>query len=46
MIVRTNQLHSLFLATVLEPESVWGLAKYPRFGEIVRLGKYPLVRIR
>ncbi|MFN0158028.1 MAG: M14 family zinc carboxypeptidase [Bacteroidota bacterium] len=43
VIVNTNQIHSLFLATVLEPESQWGLMKYPQFEPTN--GNYPVMRI-
>lgn len=44
-IVRTDQLHSLFLAVLLEPESMWGIVKYPGFGYLMQSKEYPILRI-
>jgi hypothetical protein len=45
MIVRTDQTRSLFLAVLLEPESMWGLVKYPGFGFLLKGTEYPILRI-
>jgi hypothetical protein len=45
VLVPTRQLHSLFLATVLEPESMWGIAKYPRFRALVPGQIFPIRRL-
>jgi hypothetical protein len=44
VMVRTKQLHSVFLPILLEPESQWGLMKYPQLG-VSRNGRYPVLRI-
>ena len=45
LIVRTSQLHSFFLGILLEPESMWGLVKYPEFQSLLKRGEYPIRRI-
>ncbi len=45
IIVNTKQLRSLFLATVLEPESQWGLTKYEGFSYLLKQKQYPVLRI-
>jgi hypothetical protein len=45
IIVRTDQWHSLFLASMLEPESLWGLVKYEKFGGLLKGRKFPIARI-
>jgi len=45
MVVRTDQPRSLFLAVLLEPESMWGLVKYPGFGFLLQGKEYPVFRI-
>ncbi len=45
VIVRTDQTRSLFLAVLLEPESMWGLVKYPGFGFLLQGKEYPVLRI-
>jgi hypothetical protein len=45
ILVPTRQLHSLFLATVLEPESMWGISKYPRFHALVPGTVFPIRRL-
>ncbi len=45
LIVSTRQWHSLFLATVLEPESSWGIVKYSEFGDILKRRVYPVYRL-
>jgi hypothetical protein len=45
VVASTAQWHSLFLATVLEPESIWGLTKYPGFSWLLTGKRYPVVRI-
>ena len=44
-VVPTNQWHSLFLASVLEPESSWGIVKYREFEGILKRRVYPVYRI-
>jgi hypothetical protein len=45
LVVPTDQWHSLFLASALEPASLWGLLKYPAFaGDLVSNGKYRILR--
>jgi hypothetical protein len=45
IIVPTTQGHSFFLATLLEPESMWGLTKYPQFSWILKNPSYPVLRV-
>ena len=45
VIVPTTQWHSFFLATLLEPESMWGLTKYPQFSWILKNPAYPILRV-
>ena len=45
VIVPTTQWHSLFLATLLEPESMWGLTKYPQFAWTLKDKWYPILRV-
>jgi hypothetical protein len=45
MIVRTDQTRSLFLAVLLEPESMWGLVKYNGFSSLLQGKEYPILRI-
>ena len=44
-VVRTDQRHSLFLAILLEPESMWGIVKYPAFNSLMQSKEYPILRI-
>ena len=44
-VVRTNQRHSLFLSIFLEPESMWGIVKYPAFSFLMQSKEYPIMRI-
>lgn len=45
VVVPTAQLHALFLATALEPASLWGLLKYPAFArDLVANGRYRILR--
>jgi hypothetical protein len=45
LVVPTAQQHVLFLATALEPGSLWGLLKYPAFAlDLVKDGKYRIYR--
>jgi hypothetical protein len=46
VIVPTSQWAALQIATILEPVSVWGLAKYPAFARLLREKKYPVFRIQ
>ena len=45
LVVPTNQMHSFFLGILLEPESMWGLVKYPGFRSLLASKQYPIVRI-
>ncbi|HTY00434.1 MAG TPA: hypothetical protein VMG09_10440, partial [Bacteroidota bacterium] len=45
IIVPTAQWHSYFLATLLEPESMWGLTKYPQYSWILKNPLYPILRV-
>jgi hypothetical protein len=45
IIVRTDQTRSLFLAVLLEPESMWGLVKYNGFSSLLQGKEYPILRI-
>lgn len=45
MVVPTGQLHALFLATLLEAESMWGLARYRQFASLMKEGAFPFKRI-
>lgn len=45
VIVPLDQLRGVLAGILLEPSSMWGLAKYPRFG-LVRVGeRYPVLRV-
>jgi hypothetical protein len=35
----------MFLPSMLEPESIWGLLKYAAFAELLKEKKYPICRI-
>lgn len=45
VVVPIGQLHSLFLVTLLEPQSMWGLAKYPGFESYLKQASWPILRI-
>ncbi len=45
VLVPTNQLHRLMLATALEPQSMHGLLQYNEFRHLQQTGRYPVVRI-
>ena len=45
-IIPTNQLQSMLLAIILEPESMWGLTKYEQFGYLLKEKQYPVMRTR
>ena len=45
-IIPTNQLQSMLLAIILEPESMWGLTKYDQFGYLLKEKQYPVMRTR
>jgi len=45
VIVTTEQYHSLFLAILLEPNSMWGLVKYPGYESLLSRKTYPILRI-
>jgi hypothetical protein len=44
-VVSTAQWHAMFLPTMLEPESMWGLTKYSAFSGLLRQKRYPIFRI-
>jgi hypothetical protein len=45
MVVPTGQTHAFFLATLLESESMWGLARYRQFASLMKEGPFPFTRI-
>jgi hypothetical protein len=46
VIVRTDQLHAVFLSIALEPESVWGLIGYAGYDSLLsKPGKYPIAKL-
>jgi hypothetical protein len=45
VVLSTAQWHSMFLPTMLEPESIWGLLKYDAFAPLLKEKKYPICRI-
>jgi Zinc carboxypeptidase len=45
LVVSTAQWHGMFLPTLLEPESMWGLTKYSTFSGLLRQKRYPISRI-
>lgn len=45
VLVPTNQLHALFVATLLESESMWGLTRYPQFASLMTEGPFPFRRV-
>jgi hypothetical protein len=46
VMIRTNQLRSLLVTIVLEPESVWGLMGYPSLDALLKKpGLFPISRI-
>jgi hypothetical protein len=45
IVVRTDQIRSLLLGILLEPESMWGLVKYPAFRSLLQGKTYPILRI-
>lgn len=45
VLVSVSQLRGMLAGILLEPTSMWGLAKYPRFG-LLRVGeRYPVLRV-
>jgi hypothetical protein len=44
LIVPTGQLRSKLIVTMLEPDSMWGLVKYPQFRFLLTKGTYPISR--
>ena len=44
VLVPTSQWHSMFLATLLEPESMWGLTKYQEFDWTLKKKWFPVMR--
>ncbi len=45
IVVPVNQIHSLLVATLLEPESMWGLSRYRRFEHLFQGVHYPIMRL-
>ena len=45
VLVSTRQWHGVFLPTMLEPESMWGLTKYAQFADLLKSKRYPIYRI-
>lgn len=45
IMVSTSQVHSFFLAILLEPESMWGLVKYPAYNFLLQSKVYPILRL-
>ncbi|MBP1691261.1 MAG: putative carboxypeptidase, partial [Bacteroidetes bacterium] len=45
VLVSTRQWHGVFLPTMLEPESMWGLTKYVQFADLLKSKRYPIYRI-
>jgi hypothetical protein len=45
VVVTLRQVHSLFIATLLEAESMWGVSRYERFQNIFQGTHYPVVRL-
>jgi hypothetical protein len=45
VVLSTAQWHSMFLPTMLEPESIWGILKYEAFATLLKEKKYPICRI-
>lgn len=45
VLIPTNQLHRLMLATALEPQSMHGLLQYDEFRHLRQTGRYPVVRV-
>ena len=45
LLVSTKQYHSLFLAILLEPQSMWGLVKYPGYEYLLKENVFPILRI-
>jgi hypothetical protein len=46
VIVPLAQGRSMLVATLLEPESMWGISKYPEFASMFAPGRYPILRIK
>lgn len=45
VLVPTSQLQSLLITILLEPESMWGLAKYEQFSGLLKRREFPILRI-
>jgi hypothetical protein len=45
LVVHTGQVRALFIATLLESESMWGLSRYPQFSSLMEEGVFPFRRI-
>ncbi|MGB6123314.1 MAG: M14 family zinc carboxypeptidase [Bacteroidota bacterium] len=45
IVVPVNQTRSLLVATLLEPESMWGLSRYGQFEHLFQGVHYPIMRL-
>jgi hypothetical protein len=45
LVVHTGQVRALFIATLLECESMSGLSRYPQFASLMEEGVFPFRRI-
>ena len=45
IVVPVNQAHSLLVATLLEPESMWGLSRYRQFEQLFQGAHYPIMTL-
>ncbi len=45
VIVPTAQIHAMLVATLLESESMWGLARYRQFAPVMAQGVFPFRRL-
>ena len=43
--ISTHQVQALLIASILEPESMWGLTKYEQFASLLQHGQYPVFRL-
>ena len=43
--ISTHQVQALLIASILEPESMWGLTKYEQFASLLKHGQYPVFRL-
>lgn len=45
MLVPTDQLRRLLIATALEPQSMHGILQYDEFAHLRQIGRYPIMRV-